>query len=125
MVRAKCSRATSSTTTSRSTRRGCRGRPIEPSFHSHCATGCTSLARDAFLAIGGEGFARVDFLLAGETLYLNEINTIPGFTPISLFPAVCEADGRTFGDVCQQILALALEREPHRPRRVRVRADLP
>ncbi len=83
------------------------------------------LARDAFLAIGGEGFARVDFLLAGERLYLNEINTIPGFTPISLFPAVCEADGRTFGDVCQQILALALERELHRPRRVRVRADLP
>ncbi len=84
-----------------------------------------ALAREAFLAIGGEGFARVDFLLAGDTLYLNELNTIPGFTPISLFPAVCEADGRPFADLCRHILALALERDRRRPRRALVRADLP
>ena len=46
------------------------------------------LARDAYRAIGGEGFARIDFLLAGETLVVSEINTIPGFTPISLFPTL-------------------------------------
>jgi hypothetical protein len=44
------------------------------------------IARDAYRAVGAEGFARVDFLLAGESIYLSEINTIPGFTPISLFP---------------------------------------
>ena len=46
------------------------------------------LARDAYRAVGREGFARVDFLLAGDELYLSEINTIPGFTPISLFPTL-------------------------------------
>jgi D-alanine-D-alanine ligase len=84
-----------------------------------------TLARAAFLAIGGEGFARVDFLLARGMLYLSEINTIPGFTPISLFPAVCAADGRTFADLCRAILALALERDRRRPRRALTRADLP
>ncbi len=84
-----------------------------------------ALARDAFLAIGGEGFARVDFLLGGGTLYLNEINTIPGFTPISLFPMVCVAGGRSFAEVCSRILALALERARSSPRRVLGRADLP
>ena len=84
-----------------------------------------AVAREAFLAIGCEGFARVDFLLDGEQLYLNEINTIPGFTPISLFPIVCAADGRDFADVCQHIMGLALERERRRPGRALSRADLP
>ena len=44
-------------------------------------------ARDAYRAIGAEGFARVDFLLNDAGIHLSEINTIPGFTPISLFPA--------------------------------------
>ena len=84
-----------------------------------------AIARDAFLAIGAEGFARVDFLLAGDDLYLSEINTIPGFTPISLFPAVCEADGIAFDALCGRIVELAMERERRRPRRSLTRADLP
>ncbi len=84
-----------------------------------------ALAREAFLAIGGEGFARVDFLLAGRDLYLNEINTIPGFTPISLFPMACEADGLSFRDTCGRIVALALERDARRRRPSLTRADLP
>ena len=51
------------------------------------------IARDAYRAIGAEGFARVDFLLRGDDVFLSEINTIPGFTPISLFPTM-PADGR-------------------------------
>ena len=43
-----------------------------------------------------KGFARVDFLVAGETIYLSEINTIPGFTPISLFPTMPAEGGYTF-----------------------------
>ena len=84
-----------------------------------------AVARQAFLAIGCEGFARVDFLLDGEQLYLNEINTIPGFTPISLFPIVCAADGRDFAGLCRHILALALDRDRRRPGRCLSRADLP
>jgi D-alanine-D-alanine ligase len=83
------------------------------------------VARDAFRAIGGEGFARVDFLLAGETILLSEINTIPGFTPISLFPTLPAEGGYTFGSVCTRIVALAAERHARRTGRRLTVADLP
>ena len=67
------------------------------------------LARDAYRAVGAEGFARIDFLLAGETLVVSEINTIPGFTPISLFPALCAAGGYDFAAVCRRVVDLALD----------------
>ena len=83
------------------------------------------LARDAYRAIGCEGFARVDFLVQGESLYLSEINTIPGFTPISLFPTMPAEAGLDFRAVCLRILDLALERHAARPD-VRLRpTDLP
>jgi D-alanine-D-alanine ligase len=72
------------------------------------------LARDAYRAIGAEGFARVDFLLAGETLVVSEINTIPGFTPISLFPTLPAEGGLDFGAVCERVVELALERRRER-----------
>jgi D-alanine-D-alanine ligase len=72
------------------------------------------IARDAYRAIGAEGFARVDFLLHGEDVYLSEINTIPGFTPISLFPTMPAAGGYTFGDVVEKVLALGIERHEAR-----------
>jgi D-alanine-D-alanine ligase len=72
------------------------------------------LARDAYRAIGAEGFARVDFLLSGDRLYVSEINTIPGFTPTSLFPRMAEAGGYEFAGVCRRIVDLALERHEAR-----------
>lgn len=83
------------------------------------------IAGRAYLAIGATGFARVDFLVSGGLLYLNEINTIPGFTPISLFPVLCRAGGYDFGAIAARIVDLAVERAAHRPRRVLTRADLP
>jgi D-alanine-D-alanine ligase len=83
------------------------------------------IARDAYRAIGAEGFARVDFLLAGETIVLSEINTIPGFTPISLFPTMPAEGGYTFGAVCSRIVELALERHAARAGRRLTAADLP
>jgi D-alanine-D-alanine ligase len=83
------------------------------------------LARDAYRAIGGEGFARVDFLIAGERVVVSEINTIPGFTPISLFPTMPAEAGLDFTAVCLRILDLALERHaPRGGRRLRSE-DLP
>jgi D-alanine-D-alanine ligase len=82
-------------------------------------------AARAFLAIGGRGFARVDFLLAGDELYLNELNTIPGFTPISLFPLLCRLGGYDFGAICERIVELALAESASRPHRQLTRADLP
>ncbi len=84
------------------------------------------IARRAYLAIGTEGFARVDFLVDKVgALYLNEINTIPGFTPISLFPVLCREGGYDFGAISEKIVELALERARSRPRRTLTRADLP
>jgi D-alanine-D-alanine ligase len=81
------------------------------------------LARDAYRSIGAEGFARIDFLLAGETLVLSEINTIPGFTPISLFPAMAAAGGYDFAGVCRRILDLAIARHAGRSRIARLTTD--
>lgn len=72
------------------------------------------IARDAYRAVGAEGFARIDFLLAGESIYLSEINTVPGFTPISLFPMLPAEGGHSFGAVCARIVQLARERHETR-----------
>jgi D-alanine-D-alanine ligase len=84
-----------------------------------------SLALDAYRAVGCEGFARVDFLLDGESLYLSEINTIPGFTPISLFPQMVAAGLGDFAAVCRRIVELAGQRQASRVRRHLTAADLP
>ena len=84
-----------------------------------------SLALDAYRAIGCEGFARVDFLLAGDELYLNEINTIPGFTPISLFPQMAATGLGSFGAVCRRIVELAEARRASQVRSRLTTADLP
>jgi D-alanine-D-alanine ligase len=83
------------------------------------------LARDAYRAIGAEGFARIDFLVAGERIVLSEINTIPGFTPISLFPTLPAEGGLDFAAVCERIVELALERHAGRAGATVTRADLP
>jgi D-alanine-D-alanine ligase len=83
------------------------------------------IARDAYRAIGAEGFARVDFLLRGEEVFLSEINTIPGFTPISLFPTMPAEGGYSFGDVCLKVVDLAIERHADRVRGRVGPGDLP
>src|SRR5204862_6995350 len=80
------------------------------------------LARDAYRAIGAEGFARVDFLVRDDAVYLSEVNTIPGFTPISLFPTMPAEAGLDFTAVCLRILELGIERHEGRVRR-RLRPD--
>jgi D-alanine-D-alanine ligase len=83
------------------------------------------IAINAYKAIGCEGFARVDFLLDGRDLYLNEINTIPGFTPISLFPQMAAAELGSFEAVCLRIIELAEMRESKRVKHRLTTADLP
>ena len=58
-------------------------------------------------------------------MYLSEINTIPGFTPISLFPTLPEDGGYTFAGVCARIVGLASERHADRARRRLTTEDLP
>lgn len=70
------------------------------------------LALEAFRAIDGAGMSRVDFLLSRRTgmLALNEINTIPGFTTISMFSKLWEASGVAYGTLIDRLIALAIER---------------
>jgi D-alanine-D-alanine ligase len=84
-----------------------------------------AMAMDAYRACGCEGFARVDFLTSGETVYLNEINTLPGFTPISLFPQMAAIGLGGFEAVCLRIVDLAIERHDGRVRRRLTPSDLP
>ncbi|OGN88216.1 MAG: hypothetical protein A2X23_06870 [Chloroflexi bacterium GWC2_73_18] len=68
------------------------------------------VALAAYRAIGCAGMARVDFLVPPGGLYLSELNTIPGFTPISLYPKMVEAGGVAFPGLCARLIDLALER---------------
>jgi D-alanine-D-alanine ligase len=69
------------------------------------------MAVTAFRAIECAGMARVDFFLRGEDeLWVNEINTIPGFTHISMYPKLWEASGLTYAELVERLLDLAVER---------------
>lgn len=70
------------------------------------------VAMRAFRAIDGSGLARVDFLLDDRSglLYLNELNTMPGFTRISMYPKLWEASGISYAELVDRLVQLALER---------------
>ncbi len=77
----------------------------------------------AFRAIDGAGLARVDFLLdkdSGE-LFVNEINTIPGFTSISMYPKLWEASGLSYSALIDRLIELALERQTEKDQTVKKR----
>ena len=70
------------------------------------------LARRAFQAIDGSGLARVDFFLDRKTgaVWLNEINTMPGFTSISMYPKLWEARGMPVSRLVSRLVELGFER---------------
>lgn len=71
-----------------------------------------SMAIEAFIAMDCAGLGRVDFLLERDTgrIFLNEVNTIPGFTRISMYPKLWEASGLPYPELLDKLIALALER---------------
>lgn len=68
-------------------------------------------AIQAFEAIGCQGLARVDFFLTDDGLVINEINTMPGFTPFSMFPKLWEASGVPYAELVERLIQLALQRD--------------
>ncbi|MET0468975.1 MAG: D-alanine--D-alanine ligase family protein [Aeromicrobium sp.] len=68
-------------------------------------------AVQAFEAVGCEGLARVDFFLTDDGLVINEINTMPGFTPYSMFPVLWEASGVPYAELVDRLIQLALQRD--------------
>jgi len=69
-----------------------------------------NLAVRAFIAIECKGMARVDFFMTSDEVYINEINTIPGFTPISMYPKLWEASGIPYSELIDKLIKLALEK---------------
>ncbi|PJJ71684.1 D-alanine-D-alanine ligase [Diaminobutyricimonas aerilata] len=67
------------------------------------------IAADAFLAIDGTGLARVDFFLTDDGFVVNELNTMPGFTPISMFPKCWIASGMSYPEVIDELIQLGLQ----------------
>jgi D-alanine-D-alanine ligase len=75
-------------------------------------------AVEAFRAVEGAGMARVDFLMSRTTeqIYVNEVNTIPGFTTISMYPKLWEASGLPYSALIDRLIELALERHAEKQR---------
>jgi D-alanine-D-alanine ligase len=92
--------------------------PIEPAVSDEVRR----LAVESFKAIDGAGMARVDFLLERSTgkLYINEINTLPGFTSISMYPKLWMATGYTYSSLVTRLIELALERQAEKDALLRV-----
>lgn len=93
--------------------------PLTPALTQEAQT----LARAAFQAVDGAGLARVDLLLerGSERLFVNEINTMPGFTSISMYPKLWEASGLAYGALIERLIELALARHADRQRNATTR----
>ncbi len=76
------------------------------------------LALEAYRVLRCDGLARVDFFFeeAGRGFLVNEVNTIPGFTPVSMYPRLWEASGVPYSDLIDELVRLAVERHEHRSR---------
>jgi D-alanine-D-alanine ligase len=81
---------------------------------------CRELSIRAAHALRAEGMARVDFFYdeAGGRLLVNEVNTIPGFTPFSMFPSLWAASGLPYERLIDRLVELALERHGRRAGRI-------
>ncbi len=89
--------------------------PVEPQVTKDLK----DLAVRAYRALACEGMARVDFFFeeAGRGLLVNEINTIPGFTPISMYPKMWDATGLPYAELVDELVRLAIERHATKRRR--------
>jgi D-alanine-D-alanine ligase len=68
------------------------------------------LAAETFVRVGCSGLARVDFFVEDDRVLVNELNTMPGFTPTSVYPKLWAASGLPFPQLCDRLIALAFER---------------
>ena len=101
------------------TRRRDGARRARPAARARCSRRSAGSPCDTFVRVGCAGLARVDFFVEdGERVLVNELNTMPGFTATSVFPKLWEASGLAFPELCDRLLALALERYAARARPV-------
>lgn len=68
------------------------------------------IAASAYKCLACEGLARVDFFVEDNKVLLNEINTMPGFTAISMYPKMMQASGLNYNEICDKLICFALEK---------------
>lgn len=90
---------------------------VNPNLDPQVVVGFQEMAARAYLALRCSGMARVDFFLADDgRMLLNEVNTIPGFTPISMYPRLWQAAGLSSRALVDRLVDLAVERHARRRR---------
>jgi len=90
---------------------------VNPDLPPEVTAGFQELAARTFLALRCAGMARVDFFLADDgRMLLNEVNTIPGFTPISMYPRLWQAAGLSYAGLIDRLVDLAVDRHARRRR---------
>ncbi|MCU1352130.1 MAG: ddl, partial [Acidimicrobiales bacterium] len=96
---------------------------IPADLPAEVAADARRLAVEAFRALRCDGLARADFFYEehGRGLLFNEVNTMPGFTPYSMFPSLWAATGLPYGELIDELVRLALERHAHRSPHRRLR----
>jgi D-alanine-D-alanine ligase len=101
--------------------------PVIPAKLSRYQTGkIREMAVAAFKACDIAGLARVDFLMepdGKQRIYLNEVNTMPGFTQISMYPKLWQASGMSYKQLITRLIELALERQAEKNRNTYSRED--
>ena len=89
---------------------------IPAEIEKSLATKIRKTAVEGYMALGCSSMARVDFFLDKKTnkFYLNEINTLPGFTSISMYPKLWEATGLKYSDLLDKLIVLAIDRHKNK-----------
>lgn len=77
---------------------------------THTVARAREIAAASFEHLGCEGLARVDMFVSGDDIVVNEINTMPGFTPISMYPMMWERSGVSYTELITELISIALER---------------
>lgn len=97
---------------------GTSGLMIPAQLPAEVADRISEYALRAYKAIDAAGMARVDFFVEKDAhrIYLNELNTIPGFTQISMYPKLWEATGLSYANLVDRLIQLALQRKAERDR---------
>lgn len=86
----------------------------------HVTEKIAEIAKTAFLALDGSGLSRVDFFWdeKNDKLYINEVNTMPGFTPFSMYPMLFQAAGISYSELIDRLVQLGIERHEDKQRNI-------
>lgn len=93
---------------------------IPANVPDHVSEQIAEIAKKAFHALDGSGLSRVDFFWdeKNDKLYINEVNTMPGFTPFSMYPMLFQAAGISYSELIDRLVQLGIERHADKQRNI-------